>query len=872
MANDRGAGGTVSLATGPAHGTLSLNADGSFTYTPNTGYAGADSFTYSIGGGSSTATVSLSVTNHAPLVAAEGYTVNTGGTLTRSAARGLLANDTDDDGDVLTASLAIGPSHGTLTLNADGSFTYTPAAGFSGSDSFSYRVSDGAATSDSVTVSLSVLNPPPVAVFDFYRVHHDTTFTVAAGGVLDNDLREPGETLTARLVSGPAHGTLTLNADGSFTYTPNFRFVGSDSFTYVANDGTSESSPATVMFEVWNVAPRGTPNPYHVKHDTTLSVGAGRGVLANDVDTFGETLTAILLSGPTHGTLLFGSDGSFTYTPNTGYVGGDGFTYEVSDGVVTTGPVFVSLNVWNLVPVINPDSYRVHQGQTLTVSAGGGVLFNDYDDDGDPLTAQLVTGTSWGTLAFSADGSFSYTPNAGFVGTDSFTYRITDGVAMAGSATVTIAVENRVPVAQPDSYSVHHGTVLAGQNVLANDWDGDNDPRTAVLISSTSHGTLTLVPDGTFTYVPNPGFVGSDSFTYKVYDGAQDSLPTTVRIEVWNNIPRGHDNYYEVPRGQALSVAAPGVLWDDFDWDGDPVTAELVSGPAHGSLTLNADGSFTYTPYGNFAGTDSFRYRAKDPAQSSGPYTVTIDVLDNAPFAFDDTFLRHQTTGVITGNVASDDWDPEGDPLTVILVENVGVGSLSLSANGSFTFTPPAPHWTGIATFKYKLSDGARESRVALATIDVRNNAPLALADAFRIKHGTTLTMNVLANDYDADNDPLTATLAPNGGPQHAASFTLNADGSFTYVPQANFVGDDHFTYQVSDGAATATATVTIKVENTVPVGRMDFFPVPKRGSVAITAAQLLANDHDFDGDPMTVRIVSQPQYGTLTGSDGNWT
>src|SRR5207244_40662 len=148
----------------------------------------------------------------------------------------VLANDTDVEGDSLTAVFVSGPAHGTLTLNTDGSFTYTPAGNYHGPDSFTYRANDGSLDSVVATVSITVnaVNEAPVANKDSYGTDEDTPLVVAIPGVLGNDTDIEGSPLTATLVGGSGNGTLTLNPDGSFTYTPNAGFNGIDSFTYKA--------------------------------------------------------------------------------------------------------------------------------------------------------------------------------------------------------------------------------------------------------------------------------------------------------------------------------------------------------------------------------------------------------------------------------------------------------------------------------------------------------------------------------------------------------------------------------------------------------------------------------------------------------------
>jgi VCBS repeat-containing protein len=165
--------------------------------------------------------LNTTVTNRPPTATDDAYTTAEDTTLT-VAPPGVLANDSDPDGDAVRAVVGSGPSHGALTLNADGSFAYAPAANFSGSDAFTYRASDGRLQSGLATVTLTVtaVNDAPRAGDDAYSSKEDTTLSVAAPGVLGNDSDPDGDALTAALVSGPAHGTLTLNRDGSFSYTP----------------------------------------------------------------------------------------------------------------------------------------------------------------------------------------------------------------------------------------------------------------------------------------------------------------------------------------------------------------------------------------------------------------------------------------------------------------------------------------------------------------------------------------------------------------------------------------------------------------------------------------------------------------------------
>jgi peptidoglycan/xylan/chitin deacetylase (PgdA/CDA1 family) len=253
---------TYAIADTPTHGVLSGTVP-DLTYTPDTDYHGPDSFTFTVSDGvltSAPATVSITINpvNDAPSVMDDAYETQTGVQLViGDQAQGVLANDTDIDGDALSAVLESGPSHGLLTLNAAGTFVYSPAAGFIGVDSFTYRASDGELASDPATVTITVtpVNYAPVAVDDHYEVDEDRVLTIlAATGVLSNDTDSDDDVLTASLVDGPEHGTLSLNPSGAFVYTPAADFNGQDSFTYRAYDGQAYSAPANVTITIHEVS------------------------------------------------------------------------------------------------------------------------------------------------------------------------------------------------------------------------------------------------------------------------------------------------------------------------------------------------------------------------------------------------------------------------------------------------------------------------------------------------------------------------------------------------------------------------------------------------------------------------------------------
>ncbi|MGH6934201.1 MAG: cadherin-like domain-containing protein, partial [Dongiaceae bacterium] len=383
------------------------------------------------------------VPNNAPVAGNDSYTVAENGVLTVTTINDVLRNDTDSNGDPLTPSLVSGPSNGTISLGANGTFVYTPNANFNGTDSFVYQVSDGNGGTDTATVTIVVsqTNDPPVAIDDGFNTNEDTALIVPSGtGLLINDTDIDGNSLTTSVVSGSANGSLTLNIDGSFTYTPNAGFNGVDSFTYIASDGSANSNVATVTINVISVndAPAATADNATVAEDGVL---IGASVLGNDSDPDGDPLTAVLDSTTSNGTLSLNPDGTYTYTPNAGFNGADSFTYHAVDSLgATSNTVTVTINVTSVndAPVATADNATVAEDGVLN---GASVLANDTDAEGNPLTAVLDSTTSNGTLSFNPDGTYTYTPNANFNGADSFTYHAVDSLGgVSNTVTVTINV------------------------------------------------------------------------------------------------------------------------------------------------------------------------------------------------------------------------------------------------------------------------------------------------------------------------------------------------------------------------------------------------------------------------------------------------
>ncbi len=571
--------------------------------------------------------------------------------------------------------------------------------------------------------------------------------------------------------------------------------------------GASGENGRVIITPVLATAPNANNDAFTVDEGSSNLLD----VLSNDSGT-SPVITNV--SNPPHGTASIEAN-QIRYQPDSNYFGSDSFTYTISNAAGTdTATVSITVNPVNDPPVAINDSASAIIGVPKTID----VLDNDFDIDGPSLTITAVSGASQGTTAIVAN-QIVYTAEISAVGTDTFTYTISDGF-LSDTATVTVSISgttNTPPDAKNDAISVNEGNSITF-DPRGNDEDADGDTLVISGVSIPNHGTASFTPTS-ITYTPNSNYFGSDVFTYSISDGqgGVDTATVNVTVNPVNDPPVAiNDN---ATTNENTPVIIP-VLGNDFDIDGPSLAIISAGSASHGTVAFTA-ASITYTPNSGYSGFDSFTYTISDGFLSdTATVNVTVNAVNNPPSADNDVY-NVVSGNTLNGNVLSDDSDPNGDPLSALLVTApTHAASFTLNADGSFSYTP-SDDFSGDDSFTYAAFDGVFTSNIATAFITVsptepepENRQPIAQNDRYTTAFNTAVSGNVLANDSDPDGDPLSASLT--GAPSNG-TLTLNPNGSFTYTPNSGFSGADSFTYSASDGALAAGATAFITVEGPPP-------------------------------------------------------
>lgn len=694
---------SVFIVSQPAHGTAAVNANGTVRYTPTLNYNGPDSFTYKLNDGtlnSNVASVDITVdpVNDAPVAANDSYATNENTQLV-IAAPGVLAGDSDVDGPAISvSSVTQQPAKGLLTLNGDGSFTYTPNAGAVGIDTFKYRATDGSLLSNVATVTVRI-NANPTAANDTFTSIKDIasqTHTVLAN---DNFAPDVNETLTITHVQGTAGsattdqgGSIAIAANGkSLLYTPAAGFVGNDAYTYTISDGNGGSDTATVTVNVIAPVPTDITGTVYIDSDNDSVIDAAERRLAG---------VEITLQG-------------------TDFLGG-----PVNVTVQT------DINGQYVLPAVLPGSYTVRELQPENLLDGKD-KYNTAALGSDGLPIIKTTGNDFFTIQLPIFGTqdSSHTLSGNHFGEPNFVSGFISSTAVA-------------------AYTSANNLWLDLRTDNSQLWQARQQGWVNLKSASFNWTTKTLTVEDEAGNIFSRVLLTTGSLPRYRQIGGGTTTTKLVRIEGaasnfgWTLLPQGSprliSDAYSVDEDQSLEILDPqdGVLGNDIEPDAQNMTAILVSGPAHGTLNLNADGTFSYTPVADYHGPDSFTYRASDGVLTSLPATVniTVDPVNDDPTAGDDSFLAVNSVAGQPQNVlANDTFAPDVGETLTIAAAGFGVtsgatqqgGAVAISLDGkSILYTPPSSTFVGIDSYEYTVSDGNGGTDTAIVTVDVKDYVP----------------------------------------------------------------------------------------------------------------------------------------------------
>jgi gliding motility-associated-like protein len=879
---------TVTAVTQPAHGTVVINADGTITYTPEEGYMGVDTFSYTVCDNGvpplcSTATVGVAVgmdqyPNHAPIAIEDMATTPQGTPVSIN----VLANDSDPDaGDVLTITIISEPVNGTVVVSGDSTILYAPYPDFEGIDYIAYMICDNGIPSlcDTAYVVITVGdgNMGPTAIDDQVC----TTGDPLEVDVLNNDEDENGDELyVSIIIEQPQYGEAFISLDQSFVgYVP---FVDApatiDSFTYIVCEafmgGLCDTATVYISIDA-PIAPQ--PDIAYTNQAQAVDID----VLNNDG---GYTPSIAGFSQPENGSVAF-SDGGNTliYTPNDDFSGVDYFYYQATDCSGNTTETLVAVNVLpegtpNLAPIAGNDTGVTEPNTPVTIN----VLANDIDPNGDTLTVtQIIDQPTNGTVTINDDGTVTYTPNEDYIGCDLFSYQVCDGEGLCDTAYVQIGIGtdsclNNAPIALNDEATTPTGTDIV-ICVLANDTDPDGDALILTLYTDPLHGTLTLNEDSCLVYTPDSSYIGNDQFVYIVCDTGIPQLCDTayVTITVGELPPVEVDAQPDIDYTNANTPVEIDVLANDF---GTNLTiTSIVTQPTNGGTAVITGSTITYTPPTDFVGTDNFEYEVCDNNGNCDITLVTVVVLPEsvtnvAPDAVNDVAQTEINTPICVDVLANDFDSFGGDMITLTDYTQPEFGEVVLDTEtGALCFTP-APDFIGTVTFSYTICDNGTPQLCDEASVvitvglgQLSNNPPLAVDDEYTIPMTESVSFDLIANDTDPDGDNLFITFLSDP----IGDVINNFDGTVTYTPVPDSTYTDFFAYVLCDDGnpilcdtAYVTITIVAALDSVIAQPDIDYTNVNTPVTIDV-----LANDF---GTGISVTSVTTPINGGTVSIDAD--
>ncbi|HCP36541.1 MAG TPA: hypothetical protein DIT98_01740, partial [Verrucomicrobiales bacterium] len=657
------------------------------------------------------------------------------------------------------------------------------------------------ASASTIETYILFIDVSPVASDDALTVDEDQTLTLDAPGVLVNDvIGSNGGVLQVLNSTEPVNGNLAINADGSLLYTPNVNFNGIDAFTYeiADSDGDIDTGSVSILVNPVDDVPDAVEDIYFIDEDGSLNVTVAEGVLKNDlIGGDGGTLEIVSTNPPANGTLNVNPDGSFNYTPNVNFNGSDSFTYTITDanGTSDTATVVIVVNSVNDTPEANDDEFTIDEDDTLSVPEETGVLAND-SVGGDGGTLEVVDHTQGenGNVILTSTGVFIYVPEPNFHGVERIDYTIQDADGTTDTATITIVVNavNDIPELAADALPEvlgegpeHLWSLEDGQTPVLNlkDAFGDQEGDTLVFTADGLPAGMVIDPgtgiiSGQLESSASEGGPLGDGvyqILITVDDGNGGTRTFAFEIVVGNPAPIANNDTYSVDEDGVLDLAAPGVMGNDTDPDGDGIKVDaLLVDPAHGVGVIQEDGGLTYIPNADFNGQDILLYQISDSDGQTAvaSVAVTVNAVNDLPELVADALpevlgegpsyrwlLEDGQTPVL--NLKDAFGDQEGDTLVFTavglppgMVIDPGTGIISGQLESSAS--EGGPLGDGVYQVLITVDDGNGGTRTFAFEIVVGNPAPIANNDTYSVDEDGVLDLaapGVMSNDTDPDGD-----------------------------------------------------------------------------------------------------------------------
>ncbi|NNM16752.1 MAG: tandem-95 repeat protein, partial [Bacteroidia bacterium] len=599
-----------------------------------------------------------------------------------------------------------------------------------------------------------------------------------------------------------------------------------------------------------------------------------------------------IISAPSNGiAFVQPGTGNILYSPTFGYNGLDSLQYVICDNgtpiYCDTATVSILVGFINLPPVANMDTSTTDQNIPVSTN----VLANDTDPNNNIATVTMIGGPSNGLANInSASGLASYLPNFGFFGYDTITYVVCDaGVPVYCDTSIwviTIENENDPPIANDDAAITppNTSTII---DVQFNDSDPDGDTLSTFVIQNPNYGTVTVLNGDSIIYTPFTG-VNSviDSFYYMVCDngipGLCDTALVTVTIPIINIGPVASNEQVNI---QEEDTAYVNVLANDYDPNGDSLIVTVVGGPSNGTATLAADGSLVYIPNTNYNGLDTLYYSVCDSLGNCDTAFTVINIIpvNDPPIAVDDIDSTLSNTPIVVA-VLANDTDVEGniDVTSVNVINGPTNGTVTVDPiTGDVTYTPSLT-FGGIDTFTYVVCDLGLpvycDTAVVTINVTLSNVPPVVVNDTVSTNEDTPVTISVLSNDFDPDNNIDTSSISIVSGPLNGTAVLDTVTGEILYTPNPNFNGVDSLVYQFCDTGMpiycdSATVYINVLPVNDPPIAVNDAVTVNEDNPITVSVS---TNDTDLDGnlDTLSVTIISAPNNGTalVNAATGNIT